>query len=98
MFGNLSERQKIRQRDVQNLIQFIIRDIIAEVVRVGIAPKPLDRRKKNKGSERYTPLQVLKREVVRTRGTDMEKGGAYRTMLIQAIHTCAVRFPDIAER
>ena len=43
-------------------------------------------------------VQVLKREVVRTRDSDMEKGGAYRTMLIQSIHTCAVRFPDIADR
>jgi len=42
-------------------------------------------------------VQVLKREVVRTRGSDMEKGGAYRTMLIQSIHQCAVKFPDIAE-
>ena len=42
-------------------------------------------------------VQVLKREVVRTRGSDMEKGGAYRTMLIQSIHQCAVKFPDIAD-
>jgi coatomer subunit beta len=42
-------------------------------------------------------VQVLKREVVRTRGSDLEKGGAYRTMLIQSIHRCAVKFPDIAE-
>jgi coatomer subunit beta len=42
-------------------------------------------------------VQVLKREVVRTRGSDLEKGGAYRTMLIQSIHQCAVKFPDIAD-
>eukprot|EP00615_Pteridomonas_danica_P000322 CAMPEP_0114361378 /NCGR_PEP_ID=MMETSP0101-20121206/24679_1 /TAXON_ID=38822 ORGANISM="Pteridomonas danica, Strain PT" /NCGR_SAMPLE_ID=MMETSP0101 /ASSEMBLY_ACC=CAM_ASM_000211 /LENGTH=961 /DNA_ID=CAMNT_0001506305 /DNA_START=27 /DNA_END=2912 /DNA_ORIENTATION=- len=42
-------------------------------------------------------VQVLKREVLRTRGSDLEKGGAYRTMLIQAIHQCAVKFPDIAD-
>jgi len=42
-------------------------------------------------------VQVLKREIVRTRSTDLEKGAAYRTMLIQAIHQCAVKFPDIAE-
>eukprot|EP00617_Octactis_speculum_P006280 CAMPEP_0185777950 /NCGR_PEP_ID=MMETSP1174-20130828/91260_1 /TAXON_ID=35687 /ORGANISM="Dictyocha speculum, Strain CCMP1381" /LENGTH=950 /DNA_ID=CAMNT_0028466523 /DNA_START=15 /DNA_END=2867 /DNA_ORIENTATION=- len=42
-------------------------------------------------------VQVLKREVLRTRDTDLEKGGAYRTMLIQAIHACAVKFPDVAD-
>jgi coatomer subunit beta len=42
-------------------------------------------------------VQVLKREVLRTRGSDLEKGGAYRTMLIQSIHRCAVKFPDIAD-
>eukprot|EP00614_Pseudopedinella_elastica_P006800 CAMPEP_0172593566 /NCGR_PEP_ID=MMETSP1068-20121228/12783_1 /TAXON_ID=35684 /ORGANISM="Pseudopedinella elastica, Strain CCMP716" /LENGTH=961 /DNA_ID=CAMNT_0013391161 /DNA_START=28 /DNA_END=2913 /DNA_ORIENTATION=- len=42
-------------------------------------------------------VQVLKREVVRTRQSDLEKGGAYRTMLIQAIHQCATKFPDIAD-
>lgn len=43
-------------------------------------------------------LQVLKREVVRTQETGMEKGTQYRTMLIQAIHSCASKFADVAER
>lgn len=29
--------------------------------------------------------------------SDLEKGAAYRAMLIQAIHTCAVKFPDVAD-
>lgn len=41
-------------------------------------------------------IQVLKREVVRTRECDLEKGSEYRTMLIKSIHTCAVKFPDVA--
>jgi len=40
---------------------------------------------------------TLKREVLKTSDTDMEKGTAYRQMLIQAIHSCAMRFPDVAE-
>jgi hypothetical protein len=28
---------------------------------------------------------------------EQEKGAVYRAMLIQAIHTCAVRFPDVAD-
>jgi coatomer subunit beta len=36
-------------------------------------------------------VQVLKREVVRTQEADMEKGMIYRTLLIQAIHSCATK-------
>ena len=42
-------------------------------------------------------VAVLKREVVRTRDSDAEKGGAYRTLLIKSIHQCAVKFPEVAE-
>ncbi|CAM9190952.1 unnamed protein product [Chrysoparadoxa australica] len=41
--------------------------------------------------------QVLKREVLRTQESTLEKGSAYRTLLIQAIHNCAAKFPDVAE-
>ncbi|EGB05737.1 hypothetical protein AURANDRAFT_70289 [Aureococcus anophagefferens] len=41
-------------------------------------------------------IQVLKREVVRTRECDLEKGSEYRAMLINSIHTCALKFPDVA--
>eukprot|EP00629_Pelagomonadales_sp_RCC1024_P005808 CAMPEP_0119270804 /NCGR_PEP_ID=MMETSP1329-20130426/7653_1 /TAXON_ID=114041 /ORGANISM="Genus nov. species nov., Strain RCC1024" /LENGTH=848 /DNA_ID=CAMNT_0007270835 /DNA_START=608 /DNA_END=3154 /DNA_ORIENTATION=- len=41
-------------------------------------------------------VNVLKREVIRTRDSDLEKGSEYRGMLIQAIHTCSVKCPDIA--
>lgn len=43
-------------------------------------------------------FQVLKREVVRTQEAGMEKGTQYRTLLIQAIHGCATKFADVAER
>ena len=39
---------------------------------------------------------VLKREVVRTRDSDLENCSEYRTMLIQAIHTCSLKYPEIA--
>lgn len=42
--------------------------------------------------------QVLKREVLRTQESGMEKGTQYRTLLIQAIHACATKFADVAER
>lgn len=39
---------------------------------------------------------TLKKEVVKTQSGEHEKNGEYRQMLIQAIHTCAVKFPDVA--
>lgn len=46
-------------------------------------------------------VAVLKREVNKTASdnndTLKEKGVAYRSILIQAIHSCATKFPDVAE-
>ena len=45
------------------------------------------------------PLQVvavLKKEVMKTQSKDFEKAGEYRQLLVQAIHNCAVKFPDVA--
>eukprot|EP00577_Skeletonema_sp_RCC1716_P003530 CAMPEP_0113429406 /NCGR_PEP_ID=MMETSP0013_2-20120614/32425_1 /TAXON_ID=2843 ORGANISM="Skeletonema costatum, Strain 1716" /NCGR_SAMPLE_ID=MMETSP0013_2 /ASSEMBLY_ACC=CAM_ASM_000158 /LENGTH=973 /DNA_ID=CAMNT_0000318111 /DNA_START=39 /DNA_END=2960 /DNA_ORIENTATION=+ /assembly_acc=CAM_ASM_000158 len=46
-------------------------------------------------------VTTLKREVSKTTqessDSSEEKGKVYRNMLIQAIHGCAVRFPDVAE-
>ncbi|KAG1663232.1 hypothetical protein FOA52_004433 [Chlamydomonas sp. UWO 241] len=41
-------------------------------------------------------VQVLKKEIVKTQNKDFERGGEYRQMLVQAIHACAVKFPDVA--
>ncbi|DBA01692.1 TPA: hypothetical protein N0F65_010343 [Lagenidium giganteum] len=38
----------------------------------------------------------LKREVVKTQDKSLEKSGEYRHLLIQAIHSCAKKFPDVA--
>ena len=40
---------------------------------------------------------MLKREVVRTRESELEKGAAYRAMLVRAIHGCATRFATVAD-
>eukprot|EP00956_Cyclotella_meneghiniana_P006522 scaffold8610_cov70-Cyclotella_meneghiniana.AAC.2 len=46
-------------------------------------------------------VTTLKREVAKTTqessDSSEDKGKVYRNMLIQAIHGCAVRFPDVAE-
>ncbi|CAM9250196.1 unnamed protein product, partial [Heterosigma akashiwo] len=42
-------------------------------------------------------VQVLKREVVKTQETDLDKGKEYQAALIAALHRCATRFPVVAE-
>ncbi|XP_010536879.1 PREDICTED: coatomer subunit beta-1 [Tarenaya hassleriana] len=41
-------------------------------------------------------VQTLKKEVMKTQSGELEKNGEYRQMLIQAIHACAVKFPEVA--
>jgi hypothetical protein len=44
-------------------------------------------------------VMVLKKEIVKTQSSssDMgERGPEYRQMLVGAIHTCAVKFPDVS--
>lgn len=39
---------------------------------------------------------VLKKEAMKTQGRDVERAAEYRSLLVRAIHQCAVRFPDTA--
>lgn len=39
---------------------------------------------------------MLKKEVVKTQSGEHEKNGEYRQLLVQAIHTCAIKFPEVA--
>ena len=39
---------------------------------------------------------VLKKEAMKTQNKDVERGAEYRSLLVRAIHQCAVRFPDTA--
>ncbi|KAG5244521.1 coatmer beta family protein [Salix suchowensis] len=39
---------------------------------------------------------MLKKEVMKTQNGELEKNGEYRQMLIQAIHSCAIKFPEVA--
>ena len=41
-------------------------------------------------------VQVLKKEIMKTQSKDLEQASEYRQALVQAIHSCAVRFPDVA--
>jgi coatomer subunit beta len=41
-------------------------------------------------------VMMLKKEVVKTQNGEHEKNGEYRQMLVQAIHSCAIKFPEVA--
>ncbi|KAE8678673.1 Coatomer subunit beta-1 [Hibiscus syriacus] len=41
-------------------------------------------------------LELIRKEVVKTQTGELEKNGEYRSMLIQAIHSCAIKFPEVA--
>ena len=41
-------------------------------------------------------MGVLKKEIMKTQNKDLEKAAEYRQLLVQAIHSCAVKFPDVA--
>ncbi|XP_028772025.1 coatomer subunit beta-1 [Neltuma alba] len=41
-------------------------------------------------------VMMLKKEVVKTQSGEHEKNGEYRQMLVQAIHSCAIKFPEVA--
>jgi len=41
-------------------------------------------------------VMVLKREIQKTQSKELEKAGEYRQMLIQTIHSSAIKFPEVA--
>ncbi|KAK9099811.1 hypothetical protein Scep_023241 [Stephania cephalantha] len=81
----------------------IMVDLIMDVLRALSSPN-LDIRRKtiDIALELITPRNVdevvltLKKEVVKTQSTELEKNGEYRQMLVQAIHSCAIKFPEVA--
>ena len=41
-------------------------------------------------------VMALKKELVKTQSTELERSGEYRQVLVQCVHTCAVKYPDVA--
>ncbi|KAL7110018.1 hypothetical protein ACP275_06G211500 [Erythranthe tilingii] len=81
----------------------IMVDMIMDVLRALSSPN-LDIRRKTLDIvlELITPRNVnevvltLKKEVMKTQSGELEKNGEYRQILIQAIHSCAIKFPEVA--
>ncbi|KAI3794484.1 hypothetical protein L1987_37116 [Smallanthus sonchifolius] len=81
----------------------IMVDMIMDVLRALSSPNHDIRRKTlDIVLDLITPRNInevvltLKKEVVKTQSGELEKDGEYRQMLIQAIHSCAVKFPEVA--
>lgn len=87
---------KERHRDV-------MQEVLMDVLRALSAPN-LDIRKKTldialdliTSRNIDEVVMVLKKEMMKTQNKDLEKAAEYRQLLVQAIHSCAVRFPDVA--
>ncbi|KAH7865852.1 hypothetical protein Vadar_012053 [Vaccinium darrowii] len=81
----------------------IMVEMIMDVLRALSSPN-LDIRRKtiDIALELITPRNIdevvllLKKEGMKTQGGELEKNGEYRQMLVQAIHSCAIKFPDVA--
>lgn len=41
-------------------------------------------------------VQLLKKEVTRTAGGEHEDAGRYRRLLVRTLHSCSIKFPDVA--
>lgn len=87
---------KARHRDV-------MQDVLMDVLRALTSPN-MDIRKKTLdiAMDLITSrnidevVMVLKKEVMKTQNKELDKGPEYRQLLVQAIHSCAVKFPDVA--
>ncbi|KAK8942840.1 Coatomer subunit beta-1 [Platanthera zijinensis] len=92
-----------RLNELKSSHREIMVEMIMDVLRALSSPN-LDIRHKTLDIvlELITPRNVdevvstLKKEVMKTQSGELEKNGEYRQMLVQAIHTCAIKFPEVA--
>jgi len=92
-----------RLHELKNKHKDVMQDVAMDILRALSSPN-MDIRKKTLdiAMELITSrnidevVMVLKKEIMKTQNKDFEKGGDYRQMLVQAVHGCAVKFPDVA--
>ncbi|OAY68008.1 Coatomer subunit beta-1 [Ananas comosus] len=92
-----------RLNELRSSHRDIMVEVVMDVLRALSSPN-LDIRRKTLDIvlELITPRNIdevvltLKKEVVKTQSGELEKNGDYRQMLVQAIHTCAIKFPEVA--
>ncbi|KAA8541547.1 hypothetical protein F0562_022699 [Nyssa sinensis] len=92
-----------RLNELKSSHREIMVDMIMDVLRALSSPNIDIRRKTiDIALELITPRNIdevilmLKKEVMKTQNAELEKNGEYRQMLVQAIHFCAIKFPEVA--
>ncbi|KAJ6732146.1 COATOMER SUBUNIT BETA [Salix purpurea] len=92
-----------RLNELKSSHREIMVDRIMDVLRALSSPNlDIQRKTLDIVLELITPRNInevvlmLKKEVMKTQNGELEKNGEYRQMLIQAIHSCAVKFPEVA--
>uniref|UniRef100_A0A7S0LYG1 Coatomer subunit beta n=1 Tax=Cryptomonas curvata TaxID=233186 RepID=A0A7S0LYG1_9CRYP len=89
--------------DLQKKHPEVLKGLIMDIIR-GLSSPNIDIRKKVLDlvmelvnlSNIDEVIVVLKKEIVKTQGADADKSTDYRQMLVQAIHTCVIKFPETA--
>ncbi len=89
--------------DLQKKHPEVLKTLVMDIIR-GLSSPNIDIKKKvlDLVMELVNPsnidevVSVLKKEIVKTQTGDVEKTQDYRQMLVQAIHTCVIKFPEIA--
>jgi len=100
VLGRLQELKKKHQKVLQEVLMDILRALSSP--NPDVCKKVLDITMDIvTGRNVHEVVSTLKREVAKTaqeNDSTMEaKGSVYRSMLVKAIHSCAIRFPDVAE-
>ncbi|KAL9338619.1 hypothetical protein Peur_030180 [Populus x canadensis] len=92
-----------RLNELKSSHREIMVDRIMDVLRALSSPNlDIQRKTLDIVLELITPRNInevvlmLKKEVMKTQNGELEKNGEYRQMLIQAIHSCAIKFPEVA--
>jgi len=92
-----------RLSDLKTNFREVMQDMAMDVLRVLSSPN-MDIRRKTldivldliTSRNIDEVVMTLKKEIVKTQSKELEKNGEYRQLLVQTVHACAVKFPDVA--
>lgn len=96
VLDRLTELKKYHSKVVQEVLMDILRALSSP--NIDISKKTLALAIDMVGPRNIEEvMQVLKREVVRAQETELEHGTEYKSLLISAIHKCAIRYSEVAD-
>ncbi|RKO85232.1 adaptin N terminal region-domain-containing protein [Blyttiomyces helicus] len=92
-----------RVNELREKYDRVLDDLVMDILRVLSSPDIEVRRKALKISMEMVSsrnvdevVSFLKRELLKTHEGEYEKNNEYRQLLIHAIHSCAIKFPEVA--